>query len=275
VLTGIGTVQADNPQLTVRSVATPRQPLRVVVDRHAQTPRAAKVLEGGALIVTADGRNADWPDEVEHVALPDAQRRVALHAMMHMLGRRGINELHVEAGARLNAALLEAGLVDEVLAYIAPSLIGDPAYGIAQMNAPRAPAAAAPASTYAENPVDAEALLARCLNNGGLAVKLLDRFADSLRQTVLDLEANLTTRNWEVFTRAAHMLKGSSANLSADAVSAVAMELETLGKASDAELAAAQLERLRDEARRCLDFLPQAKAAVAGTAREVSPSKTR
>jgi diaminohydroxyphosphoribosylaminopyrimidine deaminase / 5-amino-6-(5-phosphoribosylamino)uracil reductase len=137
VLTGIGTVRADNPQLTVRAVATPRQPLRIVVDRHAQTPPVAKVLEGGALIVTADARNDAWPDEVEHVALPDTQGRVDLQAMMHMLGQRGINELHVEAGARLNAALLDAGLVDEVLVYVAPSLIGDPAYGIAQMDAPR------------------------------------------------------------------------------------------------------------------------------------------
>jgi diaminohydroxyphosphoribosylaminopyrimidine deaminase/5-amino-6-(5-phosphoribosylamino)uracil reductase len=137
VLTGIGTVLADNPQLNVRAVATPRQPLRVIVDRHAQTPREAKVLQGGALVVTADARNDDWPDAVEHVALPDAQRRVDLNAMMHMLGRRGINELHVEAGARLNAALIEAGLVDEVLAYVAPSLIGDPAYGMLQLDSPR------------------------------------------------------------------------------------------------------------------------------------------
>src|SRR5688572_19377905 len=137
ILTGIGTVRADNPQLNVRAVATPRQPLRIIVDRHAQTPREAKVLQGGALVVTADARNDDWPEDVEHVALPDAQRRVDLHAMMHMLGRRGINELHVEAGARLNGALLDAGLVDEVLAYVAPSLIGDPAYGIAQLAGPR------------------------------------------------------------------------------------------------------------------------------------------
>ena len=137
VLTGIGTVQADNPQLNVRAIATPRQPLRVIVDRHAQTPREANVLRGGALVVTADARNADWPEDVEHVTLPDPHGRVDLHAMMHMLGRRGINELHVEAGARLNAALLDAGLIDEVLAYVAPSLIGDPAYGIAQFGAAR------------------------------------------------------------------------------------------------------------------------------------------
>ena len=137
VLTGIGTVQADNPQLNVRAIATPKQPLRIIVDRHAQTPCEAKVLQGGALVVTADARNDRWPADVEHVALPDAQQRVDLHAMMQMLGRRGINELHVEAGARLNAALLDAGLVDELLAYVAPSIIGDPAYGLAQFNASR------------------------------------------------------------------------------------------------------------------------------------------
>ena len=137
VLTGIGTVQADNPQLNVRALATPRQPLRIVVDRHAQTPREARVLEGGALVVTADARNPAWPDDVEHIALPDAERRVDLQALMQMLGRREINELHVEAGARLNAALLQAGVVDELLCYVAPSVLGDPAYGLAQFSVPR------------------------------------------------------------------------------------------------------------------------------------------
>jgi diaminohydroxyphosphoribosylaminopyrimidine deaminase/5-amino-6-(5-phosphoribosylamino)uracil reductase len=134
VLTGIGTVQADNPRLTVRAVATPRQPLRIVVDRHADTPREAKVLQDGALVVTAGPRNAAWPDSVEHLALPDANGRVDLNAMLAHFARRELNEIHVEAGARLNGALLEAGLVDEILAYVAPSLLGDPARGIAQFH---------------------------------------------------------------------------------------------------------------------------------------------
>lgn len=130
VLTGIGTVLQDDPRLTVRDVETPRQPQRVIVDRHGQTPASARILEGaGALIVTNGERNQAWPAQVESLALPDAHGRVDLVAMMQALGGRGINELHVEAGARLNGALLEADLVDEILLYVAPRVIGDPARG--------------------------------------------------------------------------------------------------------------------------------------------------
>jgi diaminohydroxyphosphoribosylaminopyrimidine deaminase/5-amino-6-(5-phosphoribosylamino)uracil reductase len=132
VLTGIGTVQADDPELTVRAVATPRQPARIVVDRHGETPREAKVLRGGAIVVTAGARNPEWREDVEHVALPDGHGRVDLGALMRELARRQMSEVHVEAGARLNGALLAAGLVDEIVAYVAPSVIGDPARGIAQ-----------------------------------------------------------------------------------------------------------------------------------------------
>jgi diaminohydroxyphosphoribosylaminopyrimidine deaminase/5-amino-6-(5-phosphoribosylamino)uracil reductase len=133
VLTGIGTVLQDDPQLTVRAVATPRQPRRVIVDRHAQTPPGARILaDGDALIVTAGERNPAWKPGIEVIALPDANRRVDLAAMLAELGRRGVNELHVEAGARLNGALLAAGLIDELLLYLAPSLLGDPARGVAE-----------------------------------------------------------------------------------------------------------------------------------------------
>ncbi|MET0681936.1 MAG: bifunctional diaminohydroxyphosphoribosylaminopyrimidine deaminase/5-amino-6-(5-phosphoribosylamino)uracil reductase RibD [Casimicrobiaceae bacterium] len=132
ILTGIGTVRQDDPKLTVRAVATPRQPQRIVIDRLAQTPLSAQVLAGGnALIVTAGERNPLWPAGVEVLALPNADRRVDLVALMHTLGGRGINELHVEAGGKLNGALLAAGLVDEILLYLAPCLLGDPARGIA------------------------------------------------------------------------------------------------------------------------------------------------
>jgi len=137
VLTGVGTVLADDPSLTVRAVPTPRQPLRVIVDRHADTPPGAGVLGGGgALIVTAGSRRADWPAGTDVLALPDAAGRIDLHALMRELGRRGVNELHVEAGAKLNGALLAAGLVDEVLHYVAPSVLGDPARGMAEWAAP-------------------------------------------------------------------------------------------------------------------------------------------
>jgi diaminohydroxyphosphoribosylaminopyrimidine deaminase/5-amino-6-(5-phosphoribosylamino)uracil reductase len=133
ILTGIGTVRQDDPQLTVREVDTPRQPRRIVVVRHAQTPSTAKVLAGeGALLVTNGARNPDWPAAVEVLTLPDPDGRVDLAAMMRELGARGINELHVEAGGRLNGALLAAGLVDELLLYLAPCLLGEPARGIAE-----------------------------------------------------------------------------------------------------------------------------------------------
>jgi diaminohydroxyphosphoribosylaminopyrimidine deaminase/5-amino-6-(5-phosphoribosylamino)uracil reductase len=132
ILTGIGTVRQDDPRLTVRAVETPRQPRPIIVDRHGETPATAKALAGGdALIVTAGARNPAWPDSVEVLTLPDAAGRVDLGAMMRELGARGINELHVEAGGRLNAAMLAAGLVDELLLFLAPCLIGDPARGVA------------------------------------------------------------------------------------------------------------------------------------------------
>jgi len=136
VLTGIGTVRHDDPQLTVRAVPTSRQPLRVVVDRDAATPPGAKVLAGGAtLVVTAGARNPAWPLGVESIALPDAAGRVDLAALLAELARRGVNELHVEAGAGLNGALLAGGHVDEIVAYLAPLVLGDPARGVADFGA--------------------------------------------------------------------------------------------------------------------------------------------
>ena len=133
ILTGIGTVRQDDPQLSVRGVATPRQPRRVVIDRHGETPPDARVLAGeGALIVTAGARNPLWPSGVEVLAMPDRDGRVDLAALMRALGERGTNELHVEAGGKLSGALLAAGLVDELLLYLAPCLLGDPARGIAE-----------------------------------------------------------------------------------------------------------------------------------------------
>jgi diaminohydroxyphosphoribosylaminopyrimidine deaminase/5-amino-6-(5-phosphoribosylamino)uracil reductase len=133
ILTGIGTVRRDDPQLTVRAVSTTRQPRRIVVDRAAEMLPSARVLaEGDAWVVTAGGRNPEWPAGTEVLTFPDADRRVDLGALMRELGSRGINELHVEAGGKLNGALFVAGLVDEVVLYLAPCLIGDPARGMAE-----------------------------------------------------------------------------------------------------------------------------------------------
>lgn len=135
ILTGIGTVRCDDPQLTVRGIDTPRQPLKIVVDSRLELSPQARLFDGNAvLIVTATGV-AERIDRlrdcgVEVLVLPDRNGRVDLNALMLELGRRGINELHVEAGSTLNGALLDSGLVDELLLYLAPCLIGNCARGL-------------------------------------------------------------------------------------------------------------------------------------------------
>jgi len=137
ILTGIGTVRHDDPRLTVRAVATPRQPIKVIVDRHAEVPATARVLEGGdVILVTATEPAASLPGNVQVVAVPDRDGRIDLRAMMKALGEREINELHVEAGAKLNGALLASGMVDELLLYAAPCLLGDSARGMFALPAP-------------------------------------------------------------------------------------------------------------------------------------------
>jgi diaminohydroxyphosphoribosylaminopyrimidine deaminase/5-amino-6-(5-phosphoribosylamino)uracil reductase len=137
VLTGIGTVLQDDPRLTVREVETSRQPLKVIVDRHGQLPANARVLEGGdVLVVSADTPRVAWPEHVQQVQLRGADGRVDLRAMLALLADRGVNELQVEAGAKLDGALLYAGLVDELLLYLAPCLLGDPARAMFALPAP-------------------------------------------------------------------------------------------------------------------------------------------
>jgi diaminohydroxyphosphoribosylaminopyrimidine deaminase/5-amino-6-(5-phosphoribosylamino)uracil reductase len=137
ILTGIGTVRQDDPRLTVRAIATPRQPLKVVVDRHGDLPTTARLLTGGdVIVVTATKPIADFPENVQVITVPDRDGRIDLHAMAKALGERQINELHVEAGAKLNGALLAAGIVDELLLYVAPCLLGDPARGMFALPAP-------------------------------------------------------------------------------------------------------------------------------------------
>ena len=130
ILTGIGTVKADDPRLTVREVDTPRQPLRVVVDSRLEISASARILQGGgALVFCAAEAKRDVPG-AEIVALPNPQGKVDLPAMLRELARRGVNELHVEAGFRLNGSLLREGCVDELLIYFNPSLLGDGAQGM-------------------------------------------------------------------------------------------------------------------------------------------------
>ena len=131
ILTGIGTVRQDDPRLTVRDIATSRQPLKVIVDRHAElSPTARLLAEGETLVFSAVAPKAPWPPHVQTQVLPDRDGRIDLGAMLDALGARGLNEVHVEAGAKLNGALLAAGLGDELLVYLAPCLLGDPARGM-------------------------------------------------------------------------------------------------------------------------------------------------
>lgn len=132
VLTGSGTVIADNPRMNVRDVDSGRQPLRVVVDSSLRTPVDAAILP--ALIACHHAgpaaRAALEQAGAEVVELPGPDGRVDLAALLTLLAQRGVNELHVEAGAALNGALLAAGLVDEWVAYVAPMAVGDDARGL-------------------------------------------------------------------------------------------------------------------------------------------------
>ena len=155
MLTGIGTVLADDPRLDVRAVPTVLQPLRVVVDSKLRTPTAARLLappgRGVFIVGAADdaGRRAALQARGAEVWLqPGADGQVDLPGLLAALAARGVNELHVEAGPQLNAALLRAGLVDELLVYLAPKLIG-PGRGMAALP-PLAALADAPAFRFIE-----------------------------------------------------------------------------------------------------------------------------
>ena len=134
VLTGIGTVTADDPQLTVRDVETSRQPLRVVVDSRLETPRKARILQGPRVLLFAAKAGAA-PDNADVVVLPNPRGKVELARMLEELARRGINELHVEAGFRLNGSLVREGCVDEFLVYLNASFLGDAAQGMLDLPA--------------------------------------------------------------------------------------------------------------------------------------------
>lgn len=131
VLSGIGTVLEDDPRLDVREVPTEQQPMRVLVDSRLQTPLHARVLAppGQVLIYAAEDHGSRQRDlqaqGAEVVLRPGLQGKVDLEAMIHDLAKRHINEVHVEAGHKLNGSLLKAGLVDELLVYMAPMLMGD------------------------------------------------------------------------------------------------------------------------------------------------------
>jgi diaminohydroxyphosphoribosylaminopyrimidine deaminase/5-amino-6-(5-phosphoribosylamino)uracil reductase len=139
IMTGIGTVKSDNPQLTVRHVQTSRQPKKVIVDSHLAIPLDARLLQGETvLIFTANSENQEKKAALEKmgmqvIVLPDAEGMVDLRKMMTTLADFGINEVLVEAGRSLSSALVNAGLVDEMIIYFAPHLIGDDAQGMIKL----------------------------------------------------------------------------------------------------------------------------------------------
>ena len=140
IMTGIDTVLADDPSLTARleddRESEVRQPLRVILDSQLRLPATARLLElpGDTLIFTgADATAAQarfGRATVSIVTVPIKSGRLDLVAVLQHLGSLEINEVHVEAGATLSGALLQAGLVDELVIYMAPLLMGDAARGL-------------------------------------------------------------------------------------------------------------------------------------------------
>lgn len=138
VMTGIGTLRDDNPQLNVREVPCDRQPLRVVVDSQLRMRPDARILDGGGVVVATAASDPVMVGpleaagaEVWQVAGRDG--KVDLIALGRRLAERGVNELLVEAGINLHSALAAAGLVDEFLLYLAPHFLGDDGRGMLRL----------------------------------------------------------------------------------------------------------------------------------------------
>ena len=135
VLTGSGTALADDPQLDVRAVACTRQPLRILVDSRLRVPRTARLFSGLPIVVAhvcehVEPEPIGNPGSAVYWRLPDEHGHVALKPLLHRLAEIGINELLVEAGPVLSGALIRQSLVDEVLIYTAPILLGAAAQGM-------------------------------------------------------------------------------------------------------------------------------------------------
>ena len=139
ILTGIGTVLADDPALNVRLPETIRQPLRVILDSRLRTPPTAQTLQlpGSALIVSAvadpDRQAPLRAAGADITVVPNAGQGLELTAIMAELACRECNEVQVECGPTLAGALLQAGLMDELVIYMAPLLLGDQARGLFQL----------------------------------------------------------------------------------------------------------------------------------------------
>ncbi len=145
IVTGVGTVLQDNPALTVRDESLSaaglplRQPLRVIVDSHLQTPREAKILQqpGKALLVYAQASPERIEEftaiDIETLCLCNAEGKVDLQELIVELANRQCNEVMLEAGAKLFGAFLKAQLIDEIYLYMAPTLLGSNARPLAAL----------------------------------------------------------------------------------------------------------------------------------------------
>ena len=141
ILTGIGTVLADNPSLNVRNVETVRQPIKVILDSTLQTPPNATILQGAKTIIACVAPDTAKAAALEAagteiLCLPGADGKVNLHALLSRLAQKGINEVMTEAGPSLNGALMTAGLVDEWVQYLAPCLLGSTARPLFELAEP-------------------------------------------------------------------------------------------------------------------------------------------
>lgn len=135
ILTGIGTVREDDPLLSVRDVPCTRQPLRILVDARLEVSAQARILQGEPILIATASIDEARIDALraaghELVCVPNAAGKVELGALLRVLGERGLNEVHVEAGFKLNGSLMREGCVDELLIYLAPMLVGDAAQGL-------------------------------------------------------------------------------------------------------------------------------------------------
>ena len=141
ILTGIGTVKADNPRLTVRGIPCERQPLRILIDPRLEvSPQAAILADAPVLIITANTHTAlhtvfTTQGHTVIVQATDTEGRFNLAQLLQFLAQEyTLNEIHVEAGQKLNGALLRAQCIDELLLYFAPILAGDQAQGMFYFN---------------------------------------------------------------------------------------------------------------------------------------------
>jgi diaminohydroxyphosphoribosylaminopyrimidine deaminase/5-amino-6-(5-phosphoribosylamino)uracil reductase len=141
VLTGVGTILADDPALNVRIAESDRQPLRVILDSRLRTPSDSRVInrEGGVLVIGVhddpERRRSLELQGVEVVILPAVDGRADLRQVLSLLGERGANEIWLEAGATLAGACIGAGLFDELVVYLAPTLLGPQSRALAEIPA--------------------------------------------------------------------------------------------------------------------------------------------